>query len=84
MELLPVDQIRVSKAKLNRKYHLVNAIYRLIICSRYNLNDNLLDIYLSGFYELQKLLNLKNAQMEALNEQEAEEYWKTERCLLTL
>ena len=76
MELLPVDEIKVNQTKINKIDHLVKSIYRLIIYSRHHLDDDLLDTYLTSVQELQELLSLKNAQMEAQNEEEAEEYLK--------
>jgi len=76
MELLPVEEIKVNQIKINQIDHLVKSIYRLIIYSRHHLDDDLLDTYLTSVQELQALLSLKNAQMEAQNEEEAEEYLK--------
>ena len=74
MELLPVELIRVNKEKLHKIDELVKSIYRLIIYSRYHLDDDLLDIYLKGVDHLKELLSIKNAQMEAQNEEEAKIY----------
>ncbi len=76
MELLPVIEIKINQAKIDKIDHLVKSIYRLIIYSRYHLDDDLLDTYLTGVQELQELLSIKNAQMEAQNQAEAEEYLK--------
>lgn len=76
MELLPVEEIWVNQAKISKIDHLVKSIYRLIIYSRHHLDDDLLDTYLLGMHKLQELLSVKNAQMEAQNEAEAEEYLK--------
>jgi Fic family protein len=76
MELLPVDVIKINQTKINKIDHLVKSIYRLIIYSRHHLDDDLLDTYLASVQKLQELLSLKNAQMEAQNEEEAEEYLK--------
>jgi len=76
MELLPLEEIKINQNKINKIDHLVKSIYRLIIYSRHHLDDDLLDTYLLGMNELQELLSLKNAQMEAQNEEEAEEYLK--------
>ncbi len=76
MELLPVEEIKANQPKINKINHLVKSIYRLIIYSRDHLDDDLLDTYLLGMNELQELLTVKNAQMEAQNEEEAEEYLK--------
>jgi len=76
MEILPVEEIKTNQNKINKIDHLVKSIYRLIIYSRYHLDDDLLDTYLTSVQELQELLSIKNAQMEAQNEEEAEEYLK--------
>jgi len=76
MELLPIEEIKVNQNKINKIDHLVKSIYRLIIYSRHHIDDDLLDTYLTSVQELQELLSLKNAQMEAQNEEEAEEYLK--------
>jgi deoxyadenosine/deoxycytidine kinase len=76
MELLPIEEIKVNHTKINKIDHLVKSIYRLIIYSRHHIDDDLLDTYLTSVQELQELLSLKNAQMEAQNEEEAEEYLK--------
>jgi len=76
MQLLPAEEIKINQAKINQIDHLVKSIYRLIIYSRHHLDDDLLDIYLKGVQKLQELLSIKNAQMEAQNEEEAEVYLK--------
>lgn len=76
MELLPAKEIRINQAKIEKIDHLVKSIYRLIIYSRNHSDDDLLDTYLTSVQGLQELLSLKNAQMEAQNEEEAEEYLK--------
>ena len=40
------------------------------------MDDDLLDTYLTSVQELEELLTFKNAQMEAQNEEEVEEYLK--------
>lgn len=74
MNLFPINIIEVNKSKIDQIDNLAKAIYRLIIYSRYHLDDDLLDIYLDGFSNLKDLLSIKNAQMEAQNEEEASEY----------
>ena len=76
MELLPVEAININHKKINEIDALVKSIYRLIIYSRHHLDDDLLDIYLKGMDDLKELLSIKNAQMEAQNEEEAESYLK--------
>ena len=63
MELLPIKEIKINQVKIDKIDHLVKSIYRLIIYSRYHLDDDLLDIYQSSIQELQELLSLKNATL---------------------
>ena len=74
MNLLPVEVIVVNQAKIDQIDTIVKSIYRLIIYSRNHLDDDLLDTYLSGMQNLKELVGIKNAQMEAQNEEEAEVY----------
>ena len=74
MILFPTSIIEVNSSKITQIEDLAKAIYRLIIYSRDHFDDDLLDIYLVGFSNLKDLLSLKNAQMEAQNEEEAVEY----------
>jgi Fic family protein len=83
MEILPVEEIKTNQNKINKIDHLVKSIYRLIIYSRHHLDDDLLDTYLTSVQELQELLSIKNAQMEAQNEEEAEEYLKNLKVSLS-
>ena len=74
MELLPIEIIKINQKKIDEIDNVIKAIYRLIIYSRYHLDDDLLDIYSNGVNNLKDLLSIKNAQMEAQNEEEAKEY----------
>ncbi len=76
MELLSAEIIEPNYSKIDKIDGIVKAIYRLIIYSRYHLDDDLLDSYLTGMHSLKELVGIKNAQMEAQNEVEAEEYLK--------
>lgn len=76
MQLLPVELIAINQQKLNEINRIVKSIYRLIIYSRYHLDDDLLDIYIEGMHNLKELVSIKNAQMEAQNEEEAIDYLK--------
>lgn len=82
MQLLPVELIAINQQKLNEINRIVKSIYRLIIYSRYHLDDDLLDIYIEGMHNLKELVSIKNAQMEAQNEQEAVEYLKNLKASL--
>ncbi len=53
---------------------LVKASLRLITFSREHLADDLLDGYLDSMHDLQELLSVKNAQMEAQTPEEAQVY----------
>lgn len=74
MELLSVEIIQINQKKIDEIDKIIKSIYRLIIYSRHHLDDDLLDIYLDGVNNLKELLSIKNAQMEAQNEEEAKEY----------
>lgn len=76
MDLLPIEIIKINQKKIDKIDNIVKSIYRLIIYSRYHLDDDLLDTYLVGMHNLTELLSQKNAQMEAQNEEEAREYLK--------
>jgi Fic family protein len=76
MKLLSVDLIQVNQKKINEINRVVKSIYRLILFSRNHLDDDLLDIYLEGMQNFKELVSIKNAQMEAQNEEEAVEYLK--------
>ncbi len=76
MELLPVEIIQINQKKITEIDSIIKSIYRLIIYNRHHLDDDLLDIYLTGIHNLKDLVGIKNAQMEAQNEEEAKEYLK--------
>jgi Fic family protein len=76
MEILPIEEIKINHTKIKKIDNLVKSIYRLIIYSRHHVDDDLLDTYLTSVQELEELLSLKNAQMEAQNEEEAAIYLK--------
>lgn len=74
MKLLPTEIIEINQRKLAEVESLVKSIYRLIIYSKDHSDDDLLNIYLKGMHNLTELVGIKNAQMEAQNEEEAREY----------
>jgi Fic family protein len=74
MILLPLNLLVENTEKIMRIDAGVKALYRLITFSRDHLADNLLDSFLNSVNNLQSLLSIKNAQMEAQNEEEAIEY----------
>lgn len=53
MELLPIEIIQIKQHKIDQIDQIIKSIYRLIIYSRYHLDDDLLDIYLAGMHNLQ-------------------------------
>lgn len=77
MVLLPINEINVDSAKIAEVEQLMKSTFRLITFSRQHLADDLLNTYLDSTTNLQQLLSIKNAQMEAQNEDEAQEYLKT-------
>jgi len=74
MILLPVEKIEVNLAKIRDIDDVIKSIYRLIIYSRHHLDDDLLDTYLGSIHDLQELVGIKNAQMEAQSDEELKEY----------
>lgn len=74
MILIQAENIQVDEVKIKQIDEIVKSIYRLIIYSRDHFDDDLLDAYMAGMHDLQQLLAIKNAQMEAQNEQELNEY----------
>ena len=55
MQLLPVEIIHINHKKIAQIDNIIKSIYRLIIYSRLHLDDDLLDIYLTGMHNLKKL-----------------------------
>lgn len=55
MQLLPVEIIHINHKKIAEIDNIIKSIYRLIIYSRLHLDDDLLDIYLTGMHNLKKL-----------------------------
>lgn len=74
MELLPISEINVDPAKIAEVEQIMKSTFRLITFSRKHMADDLLNTYLSSTTNLQELLSIKNAQMEAQNEEEAKAY----------
>ena len=71
MVLLPIDFPEIDAIKMGQIEIEIRAIYRLITFSRKHLADDLLDSFLSSTQNLKELLSIKNAQMEAQDEEEA-------------
>lgn len=74
MILLPIEIPEIDALKMSQIEIEIRAIYRLITFSRKHLADDLLDSFLSSTQNLKELLSIKNAQMEAQDEEEAERY----------
>jgi Fic family protein len=74
MELLSIHTIRKNEKKIVEINQIIQSIYRLVIYSRHHSDDDLLDIYLQGIHNLKELVSIKNAQMEAQNEEELKTY----------
>lgn len=77
MELLPISEITVDPFKVQEVEQIMKSTFRLITFCRKHLADDLLNTYLASTTNLQELFSIKNAQMEAQNEQEAEDYLVT-------
>ncbi|MFT7239542.1 MAG: Fic family protein [Cyclobacteriaceae bacterium] len=74
MEILPVSEIRYDHKEVQNVKNILSATFRLITYSRSHLADDLLNTYLSSTTNLQELLSIKNAQMEAQDEEESALY----------
>ena len=74
MRLLPVSEINIDHSKAKEVEEIMKSTFRLITFSRYHFADDLLNAYISSTTNLKELLSLKNAQMEAQTDEEAEEY----------
>lgn len=74
MRIFPAAQLRVNQEKIEQIKHTIDTTLRLITFSRKHLADDLLDAYLTKTTSLKDLLSIKNAQMEAENEEETELY----------
>ncbi len=74
MEIIPLSEIRIDEKEIQHIKDILNSTFRLITFSRDHLADDLLNTYLNSTTNLQELLSIKNAQMEAQNDQEIELY----------
>jgi len=74
MILLPIEFPEIDQLKMSQIEIEIRAIYRLITFSRKHRADDLLDRFLSSTQNLKELLSIKNAQMEAQDEEEAQRY----------
>ncbi len=74
MEILPISEIKVDLSEIKNIDNIMQSTFRLITFSRQHKADDLLNAYLSSTADLNELLSIKNAQMEAQTPQEAESY----------
>jgi hypothetical protein len=74
MEILPITEIKVDLSKIKRIDNIMKSTFRLITFSRQHKADDLLNAYMSSTADLNELLSIKNAQMEAQTDEEAESY----------
>ena len=77
MRLLPTKMPEIDRSIISLINNEIKAIYRLITFSRKHLADDLLDSFLSNTENLKELLSIKNAQMEAQDEEEVKAYLKS-------
>lgn len=74
MIIFPPDNIEFNLVKSNKIKSIIESTFRLITYSRSHLADDLLNAYLDKITSFKELLSIKNAQMEAQNQQEVEQY----------
>ncbi len=74
MRVFPADKLKGNYEKLDIIKHYIDSTLRLITFSRQHHADDLLNAYITKTTNLKELLSVKNAQMEAENEVEAEKY----------
>lgn len=77
MRLLPTNMPEIDRSIISLTNNEIKAIYRLITFSRKHLADDLLDSFLANTENLKELLSIKNAQMEAQDEEEVKAYLKS-------
>ena len=82
MKIFPASGLNINFEKVDRIKHYVDLTLRLITFSREHHADDLLDAYIKKTTTLKELLSIKNAQMEAENEAEAEIYTELLRSTL--
>lgn len=74
MILFPANAIVINQKKLDKIESILKSVLRLVIYSRTHKADDVLDTYLTSIIDLNQLVAIKNAQMEAQDETEAAEY----------
>lgn len=76
MVLLPIKLIEINQKIIYQIDHTIKSIYRLIIYDRHHPADDLLDAYMGSIHNLEQLVVIKNAQMEAQTEEKSKKYLK--------
>jgi Fic family protein len=74
MEIIPISEIKVDLSEIKNIDNIMQSTFRLITFSRQHKADDLLNAYLSSTADLNELLSMKNAQMEAQTPKEAASY----------
>ena len=74
MRIFPASELQINYEKLGQIKHNIDSTMRLITFSRQHLADDLLNAYITKTTSLKELLSIKNAQMEAENEEDAYAY----------
>lgn len=74
MTLFPISEINIDSKKIKEIEEIMKSTLRLITFSRKHLDDEFSNTYIDSSANLQELLSIKNAQMEAQDDFEAEEY----------
>ena len=79
MVVLNPDLIEVDHAPLEAIRAAMKSLYRMVIYSPHYSDDDLVRKYLDSSHRIHELLAIKNAQMEAQTEEEAERYLRNLR-----
>ncbi len=74
MQLIDPNKLKVDFRQIIQIEKEMKAIYRLITFSRAHLADDLLDNLMRGMEDLSELVSIKNAQFEAIDEQEVKKH----------
>jgi len=82
MEIFPAHKLNIHFEKVDRIKKLIDSTLRLITFSREHYADDLLNAYLEKTTTFKELLSVKNAQMEAENEDETKLYAELLRSTL--
>lgn len=82
MRIFPAKELRINYEKIDQIKHNIDATLRLITYSRQHLADDLLNAYITKTTSLKELLSIKNAQMEAENEEDTASYTRLLKATL--